>query len=100
MQKERQNITLATPNELLGLGNDSSITNNVTHKKERPGTSLVVQWLRLHTPNEGSPGLTPGQGIRSHIPQLRAHVPQLKIPNVATKIPHATTKTQRSQINK
>ena len=32
-------------------------------------TSLVVQWLRLHAPNAGDPGLIPGQGTRSHMPQ-------------------------------
>ena len=26
------------------------------------GTSLVVQWLRLHTPSTGGPGSIPGQG--------------------------------------
>ena len=31
------------------------------------GTSLVVQWLRLHAPNAGGPGSIPGQGTRSHI---------------------------------
>ena len=35
-------------------------------------TSLVVQWLRLHTPNVGDKGSTPGWG---------------------TKIPHATAKS-------
>ena len=35
------------------------------------GTSLVVQWLKLHSPNAGGPGSIPGQGIRSHMPQLR-----------------------------
>ena len=47
---------------------------------------MVVQWLRLHTPNEGDLGSIPGRGTRSHIPQL--------------KIPRAATKTQSSQINK
>ena len=28
------------------------------------GTFLVVQWLRLLVPKEGSPGSIPGQGIR------------------------------------
>ena len=42
------------------------------------GTSLVVQWLRLCAPNAGGPGLIPGQGTRSHMPQLRVHMPQLK----------------------
>ena len=39
-------------------------------KKEGDGTSLVVQWLRLHTPNAGGLGSVPSQGIRSHKPQL------------------------------
>ena len=34
------------------------------------GTSLVAQWLRLHTPNAGGPGSNPGQGTRSHMLQL------------------------------
>ena len=33
-------------------------------------TSLV-QWLRLRTPNAGGPGSVPGQGTRSHMPQLK-----------------------------
>ena len=36
------------------------------------GTSLVVQWLRLQAPNAGVLGLTPGQGTRSHMPQLKS----------------------------
>ena len=51
------------------------------------GTSLVVQWLRLHAPNAGGPGLIPGQGTRSHMLQLRVRMPQIKIP-------HATSKTE------
>ena len=31
----------------------------------------MVQWLRLHTPNAGGPGLIPGWGTSSHMPQLR-----------------------------
>ena len=53
--------------------------------ENNPGTSLVVQWLRLHTPNAGGSGLIPGQGTRSHMPQLRVHMPQLKIPCTITK---------------
>ena len=63
-------------------------------------TSLVVQWLRLHTPNAGGEGWIPGQGTRYHMPQLRAHVPQLKILHAAMKIPRATTKTRCKQIDK
>ena len=36
------------------------------------GTSWVVQWFRLHTPNAGGSGSIPGQGTRSHMLQLRA----------------------------
>ena len=31
----------------------------------------MVQWLRLHTPSAGGPGLIPGQGTKSYMPQLR-----------------------------
>ncbi|TEA35469.1 hypothetical protein DBR06_SOUSAS20510045, partial [Sousa chinensis] len=41
-------------------------------------TSLVVQWLRLHAPNGGDLGSIPGQGARSHMPQLRFPMPQIK----------------------
>ena len=64
------------------------------------GTSLVVPWLRLHTPNAGGLGSIPGQGTRSHMSQLRVRMPHLKIPNATKKIPHATSKTWCSQVNK
>ena len=63
-------------------------------------TCLVVQWLRLHAPNAGGPGSIPGQGTRSHMPQLRVCMPQLKILYAAMKIPCAATKTQHRQIYK
>ena len=50
----------------------------------------MVQWLRHCAPNVGS---IPGQGARSHMPQLRVCILQLKVP-------YAATKAQRSQINK
>ena len=34
-------------------------------------TSLVDQWLTLHTPNGASLSLIPGQGTRSHVLQLK-----------------------------
>ncbi|TEA39679.1 hypothetical protein DBR06_SOUSAS3410146, partial [Sousa chinensis] len=43
-------------------------------------TSLVVQWLRLRAPNAGGLGSIPGQGTRSHVPQL-------KLLHAATKYP-------------
>ena len=58
----------------------------VTWRKEKRETFLVVQWLRLCSPNAGGPGLIPGQGTRSHMPQL--------------KNPCVETKTWYSQINK
>ena len=36
------------------------------------GTSLVVQWLRLHAPNAGGLDSIPGMGTRSHMLQLRS----------------------------
>ena len=45
----------------------------------------MVQWLRLHDPNSGGLGLNPGQGTRSHMPQLRVLMPQLKILHATTK---------------
>ena len=36
------------------------------------GSSLEVQWVRLHAPNAGGPGLIPGRGTMSHMPQLRS----------------------------
>ena len=38
-------------------------------KKKKIGTSLEVQWLRLCTPNTGSPGSIPGQVTRFHMTQ-------------------------------
>ena len=35
-------------------------------------TSLVVQWLRLHAPNAGGPGSTPGQETRSYMLQQKS----------------------------
>ena len=55
------------------------------HSEIYPGTSLVVQWLRLKAPNAGGLSSIPGQGTRSRMPQL--------------KIPHASTKDQ-AQPNK
>ena len=55
-------------------------------KQGDQGTSLVVQWLRLHFPNARGPDLIPGQGTRSHMVQIRSHILQVKIL-------HATTKT-------
>ena len=44
------------------------------------GTSLVVQWLRVCTPNAGGLGSIPGQGTRSHMPRLKSPYATTKYP--------------------
>ena len=82
-------------NELQFIGEVRSINvqetgSSVWLGNREVGASLVVQWLIL---NAGGPGSIPGQGTRSHMPQLRVRLPQLNILC-------ATTKTWRTQINK
>ena len=48
------------------------------------GTSLVAQWIRLHAPNAGGPGLILGPGTKSHM-------------HATTKSSHATTKEPASR---
>ena len=43
------------------------------------GTSLAVQWLSLLAPNAGGLGVSPGQGTRSHVPQLKISCATIKI---------------------
>ena len=59
------------------------------------GTSLVIQWLRLHTPNAEGPSSIPGQGTRCPMLQLRVCMQQWW-----SKILCAATKTWHNQINK
>ena len=51
--------------------------------KKATGTSLVVQWLRLHAANAGGPGSVPAQETRFLMPQQKSK-----------------NKTQHNQINK
>ena len=46
----------------------------------------------VKVPIAGGPGSIPGQGTRSHLPQLRVHMLKLRFP-------HTATKTRCSQIN-
>ena len=46
----------------------------------------------VKAPTAGGPGSIPGQGTRSHLPQLRVHMLKLRLP-------HTATKTRGSQIN-
>ena len=48
-----------------------TVNDPLPKSQEHGGTSLVVQRLRLRAPNAGGPGSNPGQGTRSHMPQLR-----------------------------
>ena len=53
--------------------------NHSREKKVTQGTSLVVQWLRLHAPCAGGPGSIPGQGTRFHMLQLRVCTLQVRL---------------------
>ena len=66
-----------------------SCANSATHSVKYLNvfkTSLVVKWLSLHAPNAGGLGSIPGQGTRSHRPQLRVCRLQLKNPDAAVTI--------------
>ena len=65
--------------------------SDTTERQTVKDASLVVQWLRLHTPGAGSLGLIPGQGTinRPHLLQLRVQMLQLKILQAATKTWHS-----------
>ena len=52
----------------------------VGHSKVNERDLLVVQWLRLHTPDAGGPGSISGQGTRSPMPYLRVCMLQWKGP--------------------
>ena len=55
------------------------------------GTSLMVQFLRLHAAKTGGLGLIPGQGTRSHMLQLKfSHATAKKNPTCFTKIKDPT----------
>ena len=45
---------------------------DTVHSRPWERDFLVVQWLRLHVPNAGGLGSIPGQGTRSHVPQLES----------------------------
>ena len=52
------------------------------------GTSLVVPWIRLRSPNAGGPGSIPGQETRSLMhATTRVCMPQLESLRTATKEP-------------
>ena len=66
----------------------------------RQGTSLVVQWLRLHTPNAGDPGSIPGQGTRCHMSQLSIYMPQIKVLHTTTGLAQPTENNNNNKNTK
>ena len=83
----------------IGIFMWNPILKNCCLKEPSLGTSTVVQWLRLSVPSAGGLGSLPGQGTRSHKPQLRVHRPGLNIPHATTKIktPSAATKNPEAK---
>ena len=65
---------------------ESSMTERLTPtltevlKIQNRGAFLAIQWLRLHVPNAGAPGLILGPVTRFHMLQLKK-----EILNVTTK---------------
>ena len=51
----------------LSMGQGTHESSKYSTSKGNPETSLVVQWLRIHLPMEGTRGSSPGPG-RSHMP--------------------------------
>ena len=79
---------------LLGLPWAKQVT------KLRMVSSLVIQGLRLCTDNAGGLGSIPGQGTRSHMPQLWVCMLQLKILHAAMKIKYGCCNSDLMQPNK
>ena len=74
------------PCRKLPLQTESEKQRERAEEEGRKETSLVVQGLRLRTPNAGGPDSIPGQGTR-------------QIPHAATKSLPGATKAWYSQIN-
>ena len=77
-QSSYNNICVHEPFQLITVYGGSNTGENQVRWQRNQRTSLVVQWLRLHTPSVGVPGSIPVQGTRPHVSQPRAHMPQLR----------------------
>ena len=53
--------------------------------KDRAGTSLVLQWLRLPSVHTWGLNSISGQGAGFHMSQLKVHLPQLKVVQAASE---------------
>ena len=68
---------LGKPNLLIknGAGNKWLYSTKMyASKLVCPRTYLAVQWLRLHAPCTRALSSIPGQGTRSHMPQIRVYM--------------------------
>ena len=70
---------------ILAVNTQEAIMDIATQNFTRQ-VKLMVQWLRLCTPNAVGPGLIPRQGTKSQMLQVRVHREQLKIPEATMKI--------------
>ena len=52
----------------------------------------------MQDPSTEGPGLTPGQGTRSQMPQLKVCMPQRKIPHVTSKTQHSQKKKKKGPL--
>ena len=68
-------VTSPQANDPTSVGGYAQYCQVCHFQKEVRGTSLVVQWLRFHTPNAEGPGSIPGWGTRSHRPPQRVCMP-------------------------
>ena len=73
--REKERVSSVSPykdmNLIMRTLMTSSKHNYLLKSPVFGGTFLVVQWLRLCTPNARGLGSIPGQGTRSHMPQLK-----------------------------
>ena len=72
--------TLPMLDQIFFPGGRDNVELSSEGQNQAGGTSLMVQWLRLHTPNAGGPSLIPDQGPRSHMQQLKSSHVEIKDP--------------------
>ena len=96
----RANIMREREKKMRGREGERLLMQSILpFKTQLPGTSLVVQGLRLHAPSGGGQGSIPSQGTRSHGLQLRVCMPQLKNLPATTKSPTCLGEDQRSHVH-
>ena len=78
MLENNPNIIITSKNLIIIFSTSILLVRDLLQKYSERGTSLIAQGPRLHAPNARGPGLIPGSGIRSHMPQLRVCKPQLR----------------------